>query len=341
LRLRQLVLAPDLFEFTKEIRENAAHQQNYIMGARCKKSLEEKIALLREYLPSDAPFLAANNPEARIRFYLVWSYYVRLFGFYSSSHLVTLCPVQYVVPLSQAASFNLLKIQAWAAGVLRSYGLDFIGIVEPAFYSNGGPHGTAVVSFHVHVVVFNGDENALDRMEREINQKYDPLIVGRKACDVRKITPGTLATVAKYMAKDPNGEYRAYEKKDENDDLIVRIARRADLHASPNPQGQKTRPARPGLQLKIHEVTRPWHLDKMIFAGGDAGQLLADIRKELKKGLPWAKRAARQHEHSGAFANRPLLRHNSSSWVRLASGYHDGELDLVNERAMRFGKTEE
>ena len=72
-----------------------------------------------------------------------------------------------------AASFDPKRLQAWARQELR--GLDFVGMVEPAFYTNVGDIMAGVrrvVSWHVHVIGWGVAAPRLTEIMSGINDRY-------------------------------------------------------------------------------------------------------------------------------------------------------------------------
>jgi hypothetical protein len=333
---------PYIAVFSRDVRRKALHMRNYITAGRgqaSKLSLAQKIELLREDLPSDAPFLALNNSEARIRFQRIWMHHIRMFNCSRQTcHHMTITPKRFVVPMNVAQEFDPFTLQQWVCQQLRCFNL--IGIVEGGFYSNGGEDGRPVMSWHVHIFMFDACPIALEAVIRRLNQDFEPLTRGRKVADARQIKPGDngLMTVASYMAKESLQEYRKYEKKsapDELSDLDDRIPSATEIPACE--EMQLKQPARPGVRLIIRRAMRGKHFDKMIFASGDCRPLLQTIRSDLLVGLPWSKRRDREAKYSGCFEGRPTLRMNASPWIRRLYGYHEPVFDEVALQAACFG----
>lgn len=336
-------IAPRHFLFSRDVRRNAARLQTYIMGPRSKLPLATKIELLRQYIPSDAPFMAVNNPEARIRFHMVWSHHVRTWAQQPDSEMrcffVTLVPKKFAIPQSLAPDFNTFELIQWASEVMR--GFNFIGIVEPARYRNAGVNGSEVISFHVHLIVFEPDEAALKIRMEELNSKYEALTTGRKVALQKAITPGTLGTVIEYMSKESTMEYSVYEKPGASGDLLeLDLGHRSDDEPVGPDLYQSKRPGYPKAQLKVHAAMKGRHFDELLFAGGNCKQLRDDIRRDLLADLPWSKCSGREAEFSGCFEGRPQLRYHQNPWVRAAAGYHHSDFDEVTIRARLFGNPE-
>lgn len=314
--LRHQLVNPDFYRFSRDVRIHAEKHIKYIQSGWCKKTEVEKDALIREMLPCDAPFLAANNPEARILFYRAWKCHVGAFEFEGHCHLVTLTPKRYAMTLEKAKSFDIFELMAWAGGELRAF--DCIGIVELACYTNLaaqpvlGAENDPVIAFHVHIVVSNANKRKLQAVISRINKKHKALLEDCPAADMKLIKPGTLPTVLRYLAKGPTGDYRVYAmKKEEVDQETGEIT---DL-----PTGrfrQRSKPAAKKLQLRIRQVTARFHLDKMIFATGTGVETLEAVCRDALRDLPWSKRSGRQHQFSGQLPEQVVPKRNAlGSWV--------------------------
>ncbi len=284
------------YEYTKDVRTNAVLLEKYVKSNWFRGTEDARDRLLRELLKSDAPFLAANNPEARIRFYPAWNQNLRTFAFGRRTYLVTLTPRQYVVGIDQAKHFDIATIQAWARNELL--GFDYVGIVEAAHYSEArfGPNAGAQISFHVHLIVVGPDLALLQRRMAEISRKYPSLIVSCNSADARLIKPEDLGLVFKYLIKEPTNDYRIYPIKEQIEDELG-ITRTFDTDES----RQRKKRLTSGVQLRVRRVTRDWYLDKMIIGGGRGCAVLENIRTDALRGLPWSKRKSRQSKFSGCF----------------------------------------
>jgi hypothetical protein len=113
IRPRDWFLEPYIREYAAEVNANASKLKWHINSGYCRKSDEEKKALFRDFVESDAWFLAANNPAARIHFYRHWAYHGHRFAHGQEIYLVTFTPERYVKPLLAAKSFDIRKLQAW------------------------------------------------------------------------------------------------------------------------------------------------------------------------------------------------------------------------------------
>jgi len=210
---------------------------------------------------------------------------------------VTFTPERYVKALAAAKSFDIKKLQAWTRNVLL--GFDYIGIVEPAYYSNFklGLHEPPVIAFHVHAIVRNPDTDRLRQVLEGINRAHRSLVPGCPVADMRPITPGDHHKVLKYLVKEPSGNYRAYPERQE-----VMDPRTGEIQSWMTRRfRQKSKLASPGVQLRTREVIKGWHMDKIVLVGGAGRKTLKTVRKELMQFMPYKTRRGRQNEFSGYF----------------------------------------
>lgn len=331
--LLQLRLAPRYYEYTERIRKNHMWLERYFDHKNCMFSNEVKEQLRKEMLKSDAPFLAANNPEGRVLFYPAWVANLMAFVGEQSAQLVTLVPRQYVFPISSAGSFDFRVLQAWAREELR--GFDFVGMVEVAHYSQAfaGIKTEAQVSFHVHIIVVGANAKALTERIAHINGRFKSLLPDCPAADVRTIKPIDLQIVAGYMAKEANTDYRVYPMKEQLDDELA-------AHAAKTSSGEvKARQAKKrltsGVQYRLREVTRGMHLDHMVFGGGSGGDAVRKIQYDVRRTLPWSKRfGGRELIHSGCFEpleDAPVI-DRFKGWLAPMRGYQVGDYIPKNLR---------
>ena len=258
--------------------------------------LERKL-LLREFSPSDAPFMAANNLKARCRFARIWMKRCARFGKRRRAYLVTFALDRFAMTLERAKLFSLRKLKSWVGEALR--GFDYIANVEVAPYTNWQHYFLRgnIYHLHVHAIVFDGDEEELDRRIKAVTMKHPSLLPGCPSGHYEQIKPDTLEHVLLYIMKAPTFKYRAYARRTKV--LDKRTNSMIKVHAGR--YGQLSDHANPGLQLLVRSIMVGWHLDRVIFAGGNARELLKEIRHEALSGLLRRMHSKRQSLFSGAF----------------------------------------
>ncbi|QUS38629.1 hypothetical protein RPMA_07110 [Tardiphaga alba] len=291
----------DHYEYSRHLRLNAERVKHYISSARCKHAPEEKEALLRDYLPCDAPFLSAANPEAWIRFKTIFSVHIREFTFDQKHHLVTFALREHVMSVENAKTFNLRRIKSWVNEMMR--GFDFVAMVEIAPYTNfgeGTTRSSPKLSFHAHLITVGAKMNKLKMVASRINAEHSSFVPGCPAAHVEEISD--LSGLARYLTKGATGEYRVWVKTapklDKTTGEIVEIK---EFH-------QKSSPfARPSTQIAVQPVMRLHYIDRLTFAGGVRGNAaLKRIRNDALSGLNRSQRSGRQNAFSGTFSVQQL-----------------------------------
>lgn len=136
---RRLRLHPEFYEYTEELRTNAKLLHDYFdKGSYFHGPAWEGVRLRWDLRASDAPFMQANNPEARILFYPAWVQNIVDWVGGDQAYLVTLVPSEYVYPISTAKrDFKIKSLQEWVRKRLKDF--DCVGIVEAAYYSRPFP----------------------------------------------------------------------------------------------------------------------------------------------------------------------------------------------------------
>jgi hypothetical protein len=304
----------DQFQYSKNARLHAAYLQWHINTGFCRKSKEEKEALLRELLPRDAPFLAMNNPEACIKFNQIFSHHLGIFGHETVNHLVTFTLDRNTKSLLEARSFSIRELQAWVRQQLL--GFDFVAQIDIAPYTNfarGNQRGP-FLSFHPHIVTSNASYDELLAVRDRINRVYDAFVPGCPAADVSLVTPGTLHCLSSYMTKEPIRDYKVFAVRDEVVDIET-----GEVTEQPTGRFRQysDEQANPGVQLAVRSVTAAYYLDKLVFAGGARGrETLEAIRKDALRDLPHSMRSGRQRQFSGCLPERVIPADSGSLWTR-------------------------
>ncbi len=177
---------------------------------------------------------------------------------------VTLTPVAFCMRADDAQQFDFSELQHWV--ITQLAGLDFLGIVEVAFYSSH-PLPTAVLgradpaySFHAHLIVWNAREAAVRAACDRINARYPALLPGRLAAHMKPLNSSErVRAQLAYMLKPQTREYRAWPLGDTGE------------------WTQKSRPMRNGDAASMYAVLRGVDIDQLCFAVGAGVPLLADI----------------------------------------------------------------
>ena len=276
-------------KFVAAHRANQTMLSNYVAAGR-KQSVRLARAVLDELDPRATNYLYANNTDARIRFARVAARQIGEMaeGSNQAFSWVTLAPKKFVVAEQAAASFDPKRIQAWTRQEL--HGLNFIGMVEPALYTNVGDIMAGirrVVAWHVHVISWGVSEARLAAIMDGINRRYDALLPGVDPAFGVPLANEDVVGKALYMLKAPMSEYRVYAKR------ATRFDRETGEITTPTTGRfkQKKQALRPGDMVRMCNVLADKHLHRLLFAGGRGVRCLK--RSEPRR---WSRFAVRKHE---------------------------------------------
>jgi hypothetical protein len=170
-----------------------------------------------------------------------------------------------------------MKHAIWAA--MR--GLSFLGMIEPAFYTNledGIFPDKKCIFWHLHALVWGVSFRQLKRLEKSLNGsgKFQAIAPGFDPADARPVTQGTLPVVAGYVLKSPANAYRVYGfNKDPNDPSIAPYYK------------QWKEKLRPGERITLFHALKHHHLDQLALSGGEGRQLLARAKRSCSKTNPF------------------------------------------------------
>jgi hypothetical protein len=261
----------------------------YLAGGR-QGALRLNPAVFEEIEPEGAPFLFANNMDARIAFAEVAKrHFEKLLDRVGTFYWVTLIPKKYVVAEKDAPSFDPRILQGWVHHVLR--GFSYFGIVEPAYYTNKGAiPGTndKAVSMHTHHLLWGATERQVQARMAEINEEYVALLPGVEPALAVAVTGEDVIKCLLYMLKAPQCNYRFYPLKGDFQDLDTGeiITRGTGVFK------QKKGAIRPGEMVRMCNVLVGKLLHKLTFAAGDGKAVHAAICKEAL--APLRRQQARQ-----------------------------------------------
>lgn len=217
-----------------------------------------KIDVLEDLMDRSAASLPAMNATARIEFCRAGRRVVRKrFPDGTKAYFVTLMPVQFVMSLEKAYSYDWSELQAWAEQVLE--GFTYFGIVDAAPYSNTPENVSGkVVSWHIHVIIWDTDLEKLEAMISKVNEEHEAFLPSRDAAHVLRL--GRMKTIRKkvtYMLKAPLRTYRVYPMK-ERDRVTGEWKQKKDWH-------------KPGQGVATCRFMHGAQVDKLCIAGGGAG----------------------------------------------------------------------
>jgi hypothetical protein len=279
--------------FMRFFHQTGLRQQELSTGSKLRSAIEEarnlRPLVRSHYLQlvnADPRWLNAVNPKARIR----WGELVcqelsdhfhlgpdkpepdkRLF-------LVTLCDRRCCTS-HQEKNIDIPGFIRLLRRGLR--GLSYLGMVEPALYSNvckgARIHGKRMVSWHAHLLAWGETKSAIKtRIERLNNEGILlPIADGLAAAHQKKISKGKLADKIAYILKSPRKAYRLYkyEQVTPDGEIILRFKQKKD-------------DLRPGERLTLFRLMMDMNLDHLALAGGEGADILRRLKRRVLRDLP-------------------------------------------------------
>ncbi len=234
-------------------------------------------------------YLVAVNTRARIN----WGTLLirELFGYFKIPDtdsdpeipifLVTLADKS-LITSTQPQKIDIEQFKRKLAARMR--GLNYVGMIEPAYYYNAfdatGQKTSPLVSWHGHFLVWGISRRRLSRTIKKLNVKLAAVMPEFAAAHWKQVESGKLGQKICYLAKSPRKEYSVgrYTKLKEN----------GEPHYKHN-----SREIRPGTRVKLFHLLRHMYLDRLAMAGGDGVKILQRIKFGALRGYvrhSWSKR---------------------------------------------------
>lgn len=157
----------------------------------------------------------------------------------------------------------------------RMRGLNYIGMIEPAFYYNAfdatEQKTTPLVSWHGHFLVWGISRRRLSRTIKKLNAKMEAIMPDFAAAHWKRVEISKFGQKICYLTKSPRKEYSVgkYTAPREN----------GAPHYKHN-----SREIRPGTRLKLFHLLRHMYLDKQTMAGGDGVKILQQTKSSALRG---------------------------------------------------------
>ena len=157
----------------------------------------------------------------------------------------------------------------------RMRGLNYIGMIEPAYYYNTFDENvqqtSPLVSWHGHFLVWAIKRKRLSRTIKRLNEKMEAVMPDFAAAHWKRVERGKFGKKICYLAKSPRKEYSVgkFNKPKENGDPHYKHNRR-DI--------------RPGTRVKLFHLMRYMYLDQLSMAGGQGVQILQRIKSAALRG---------------------------------------------------------
>lgn len=185
--------------------------------------------------------------------------------------LLTLTPRFAAFPLSEAGTYDWSQLQSWANKKLK--GLNFLGIVEAAFFSNKsiGSKKEPTVSWHLHVIVWGAEREKLRSIVRRVNAEETALVEDKKPGHFRMIKGRKdLACTTRYMLKSVQSDYRVFTRKGRKKD-------------GSKDWDQKKGVIKPGNAIKMHCLFRGATIEDLCIFGGEGRRLFRLVTKRTDR----------------------------------------------------------
>jgi hypothetical protein len=167
----------------------------------------------------------------------------------------------------QPQKIGLEQFKRKLAGRMR--GLNYIGMIEPAYYYNAfdatGQKTSSLVSWHGHFLVWGISRRRLSRTIKKLNGKLTAVMPEFAAAHWKQVEIGKFGQKICYLAKSPRKEYSVGKYRDPK--------KNGEPHYKHN-----SREIRPGTRVKLFHLLRHMYLDQLSMAGGRGVQILQRIK---------------------------------------------------------------
>jgi hypothetical protein len=271
--------------------QTGLRQQELRTGSKLRLAIEEgrNLSPLQrshylQLLNSDARWLNAVSPRARIRWgELICNELSKHFHLGSNQpepaqrlFLVTLCDRRCCTS-HQAKEIDVPGFIRILRRGLR--GLSYLGMIEPALYSNvcegARIHGRRMVSWHVHLVAWGESRSAIKARIDNLNREGILLPVGLAAAHQKRISKGKLASKLCYILKAPRKAYRLYkyDQVTADGEIVLRFRQKKD-------------DLRPGERLTLFRLMQDLYLDQLALGGGEGAGILRRLKQCVLRDLP-------------------------------------------------------
>jgi hypothetical protein len=274
-------------------RQTRLRQQELGTGSKLRSAIEEARNLpplqrlqALQLLNSDPRWLNAVCPKARIRWgQMICEEFSNRFNLGPGQpepdqrlFLVTLCDRRCCTS-HQEKEIDILRFIRWLRRGLR--GLSYLGMIEPALYSNvcegARIHGRRMVSWHVHLLAWGETKSAIRAQIEGLNKEgiLLPIADGLPAAHCKRISKGHLASKLSYILKAPRKAYRLYkwEEVTADGEIVLRFKQKKD-------------DLRPGERLTLLRLMQDLYLDHLALAGGEGAEMLRRVKRRVLNNIP-------------------------------------------------------
>jgi hypothetical protein len=169
----------------------------------------------------------------------------------------------------------------------RWRGLNYIGMIEPAYYYNAFDEESEktppLVSWHGHFLVWGISRKRLSRKIKEVNSRFEAVMPDFAAGHWKRVERGRFGEKICYLAKSPRKEYSVGKYSEAGKDGEPRYK-------------HNRRDIRPCTRVKLFRLMEPLYLDHLTMAGGEAVEILRRIKfdglKNYRNKYGWRERRA-------------------------------------------------
>jgi hypothetical protein len=178
-----------------------------------------------------------------------------------------------LITTAQPQQIDLAQFKRKLAARMR--GLNYIGMIEPAFYYNAfdenGQKTSPLASWHGHFLVWGISRRRLSRAIKRVNVKLEAVMSDFAAAHWKQVEIGKFGQKICYLAKSPCKEYSVGKYRDPKNN--------GEPHYKHN-----SREIRPGTRAKLLHLLRYMYLDQLSMAGGRGVQILQRIKSAALRG---------------------------------------------------------
>jgi hypothetical protein len=262
----------NLKQILKYFRRQEKQSGQLLLDAVCK----DKKSNYDMLTSANSLYLPAVNTKARIQ----WGTLLieELFAFFTISEkasdpeipvfLVTLADKS-LITTAQPQQIGIELFKRTLGGRMR--GLNYIGMIEPAFYYNAfdlmGRQTPSLVSWHGHFLVWGVSRKRLSRTIKKLNSKLEAVMLDFAAAHWKQVERGKFGQKICYIAKSPFKEYSIRK--------YTEVGKNGEPHYKHN-----KRNIRPGTRVKLFHLMEAMYLDQMTMAGGEGVEVLNRIKFE-------------------------------------------------------------
>lgn len=185
---------------------------------------------------------------------------------------VTLTPNLFALSEADAQNFDASELKAWIERHLP--GVNFIGMIEPAYFPSSGL-GPALISWHAHGIVWGISYSQLNNLFKAIRSRHRSITPGVHAATTERIGMDQIVEKVLYFAKPPRKKYSRFAHTIEVVDADGEIRRRPTGR-----YGQKKDTLRPGEAVRMCRVLERQTLDGLLVGLGEGRSIVTRVSRQ-------------------------------------------------------------